>query len=153
MRLHYYAPTVRSYCVGLHNGHGFGSLFAKLFSKIAASTASRAALRVAKTAGREAINSLNERGADIAKKAIVKGGEAASAFAARKIDAASKRAINAGLPKELVHSLSTAAQKGVQIAVKKGSDKLERKRKIVSEKIKAKRPRAFYDLENIIDSA
>ena len=44
---------IESYCVGIHNGHGLGSVFARLFSKIAAKTAAKAAARVATAAGKK----------------------------------------------------------------------------------------------------
>ena len=73
MRLHHYAPAVpNSYCVGVHNGHGFGSLFAKLFSKVAAKTvaktAAKAALRVVKTVGKKAVTKTLKEAPKILKK-------------------------------------------------------------------------------------
>ena len=74
MRLHYYAPAVsNSYCVGIHNGHGLGSVFAKLFSKVAANTAAQAAARVAKTAGKKVLSAVAKKGSELGKQAIEQG--------------------------------------------------------------------------------
>ena len=74
MRLHYYAPAVsNSYCVGIHNGHGIGSVFAKLFSKVAAKTAAQAAARVAKTAGKKVLSAVAKKGSELGKQAIEQG--------------------------------------------------------------------------------
>ena len=182
MRLHYYTPAVpQSYCVGVHNGHGLGSLFARLFSKIAASTASKAALQVAKQAGREAMKVATTRGSELAKhaakQAVVKAAEAGGEFASQKIKNMTERALKTSLPKELVHSIDAAAKEGVQAAVKKASvatsvantlidkgvtevekavgieKKTGRKRKTTKLPGKPKRFRARYELDNIINSA
>ena len=69
MKLFYYTTAVpNSNCVGVHNGHGFGSLFAKLFSKVAAKTAAKAAANVASKVGRKALKIVTTKGPDIAKK-------------------------------------------------------------------------------------
>ena len=130
MRLHYYTPAVpESYCVGVHNGHGFGSLFARLFSKvaakttsiaakIAAKTATKAATKIAKTAGRKALKVLTTKGADLAKKvakeAIATAAEVGGQYALQKINSATESALKTQLPPELVHSIADVAKKGLQ---------------------------------------
>ena len=129
MRLHYYTTAVpNSYCVGVHNGHGFGSLFARLFSKVAArtvakvaiKTAARAAAKVARVAGRKALKFVTTKGADIAKKAakqaIKQAVETGGNFAAEKIASLTEKALNTKLPEDLVHSISDIAQQGVKAA-------------------------------------
>ena len=136
MKLHYYAPAVsESYCVGIHNGHGLGSVFARLFSKIAAKTAAKAAARVAKAAGQKALKVAVTKGAQLGKKAlnvaknqgvkvikeygkeaISKAGEAAADFALEKINSASEKAINKGLPPEAIHSIKGTLERGVKSA-------------------------------------
>ena len=131
MRLHYYTTAVpNSYCVGVHNGHGFGSLFARLFFKVAAKTAAKAAVKVAaktaaraaasaaKNAGRKALKVITTKGADIAKKAakeaIKKAAEAGGDFAAEKIASLTEKALKTKLPEDLVHSVSDIAKQGVK---------------------------------------
>ena len=136
MRLHYYAPAVsESYCVGIHNGHGLGSVFARLFSKIAAKTAAKAVARVAKVAGQKALKVAAAKGAQLGKKALnvaknqgvkvikeygkealSKAGEAAAVFALEKINSASETAINKGLPPKAIHSIRDTFEKGVRSA-------------------------------------
>ena len=136
MILHYYAPAVpESYCVGIHNGHGLGSVFARLFSKIAAKTAAEAAARVAKAAGQKALKVAVTRGAQLGKKAlnvaknqgvkvikeygkeaISKAGEAAADYALEKINSTSEKAINKGLPPEAIHSIKDTLERGVKSA-------------------------------------
>ena len=121
MRLHYYTTAVpQSYCVGVHNGHGFGSLFAKIFSKVAAKTAAKAAVKVAKTAGRKALKVATTKGVDIlkdfGKHAINTGTELGKDLAIQKINsiAQSDRLKNV-LGEDIVHSLADTATRGVQI--------------------------------------
>ena len=136
MILHYYAPAVpESYCVGIHNGHGLGSVFARLFSKIAAKTAAKAAARVAKAAGQKALKVAVTRGAQLGKKAlnvvknqgvkvikeygkeaISKAGEAAADYALEKINSTSEKAINKGLPPQAIHSIKDTLERGVKSA-------------------------------------
>ena len=136
MKLHYYAPAVsESYCVGIHNGHGLGSVFARLFSKIAAKTAAKAAARVAKAAGKKALKVAVTKGAQLGKKALnvaknqgvkvikeygkeakTKAGKAASEYALEKINSTSEKAINKGLPPEAVHSIKDTLERGVKSA-------------------------------------
>ena len=136
MILHYYAPAVpESYCVGIHNGHGLGSVFARLFSKIAAKTAAKAAARVAKVAGQKALKVAATRGAQLGKKvlnvaknqgvkvikeygkeAISKAGEAAADYALEKINSTSEKAINKGLPPQAIHSIRDTLERGVKSA-------------------------------------
>ena len=136
MRLHYYAPAVpESYCVGIHNGHGLGSVFARLFSKIAAKTAAKAAARVARTAGQKALKVAVTKGAQIGKQAlkvakdqgakaikeygkeaITRAGEAAADFALEKINSTSEKAISKGLPPKAIHSLRDTFERGVRSA-------------------------------------
>ena len=136
MILHYYAPAVpESYCVGIHNGHGLGSVFARLFSKIAAKTAAKAAARVAKVAGQKALKVAATRGAQLGKKvlnvaknqgvkvikeygkeAINKAGEAAADYALEKINSTSEKAINKGLPPQAIHSIRDTLERGVKSA-------------------------------------
>lgn len=133
MILHYYAPAVpESYCVGIHNGHGIGSVFARLFSKVAAKTAAKAATTVAKTAGKKLVKVATTKGMQLGKKALntvakegvkavreygpkalTKAGKAVSKFAIQKIDSASDEAIKRGVPAEVVHSFSNAAKTGL----------------------------------------
>lgn len=133
MILHYYAPAVpESYCVGIHNGHGIGSVFARLFSKVAAKTAAKAATTVAKTAGKKLVKVATTKGMQLGKKALntvakegvkavkeygpkvlTKAGKVASEFATQKIDSVSDEAIKRGVPAEVVHSFSNAAKTGL----------------------------------------
>ena len=123
MRLHHYAPAVpNSYCVGIHNGHGFGSLFAKLFSKVAAKTvaktAAKAALRVAKSAGRKAASQVVKEAPKILKKvakvAVDEGTNYAGKYVEKKLGELEKKALNTKLPPSLVHSAADAAKGGVK---------------------------------------
>ena len=145
MILHYYTPAVpHSYCVGVHNGHGFGSLFAKLFSKvavksaakaagIAAKTAAKAAGAAAKTATKAVTKAGLQLGKNVAKKTVkefakqgtevlketAKGAvhdltNAGVDFALGKIAQAQEKAINSKVPASFVNSLAAAATGGVQ---------------------------------------
>ena len=121
MRLHYYAPPVRqSYCVGIHNGHGFGSVFAKLFSKVAAKTAARAAVSVAKSAGKKAVTFAAKQGAKLVKEAAKEGlkqaAEIGTELATAKINSLADSAIKKNLPPEVVHSIRDIATRGVGAA-------------------------------------
>lgn len=133
MRLHYYTPAVpQCYCVGVHNGHGFGSLFAKLFSKVATKTAAtaarvaaksaakaaaKAAVKVARTAGKKALKVVTTKGADlakqVAKEALNTAAEVGGEFALQKINSAAE-AVSSKLPPELVHSIANVAKTGVK---------------------------------------
>ena len=133
MILHHYAPAVpESYCVGIHNGHGIGSVFARLFSKVAAKTAAKAAATAAKTAGKKLVKIATTKGMQLGKKALntvakegvkavreygpkalSKAGKVASEFATQKIDSVSDGAIKRGVPAGVVHSLSNAAKTGL----------------------------------------
>ena len=154
MRLHYYAPPVRlSYCVGIHNGHGFGSVFAKLFSKAAAKTAARAAVSVAKTAGKKALTVAAKQGAKLAKEGAKEGlkqaAEIGTELATAKINSLADSAIKKNLPPEIVHSIRDIATRGVGAAgtavktvgtnkveglIDKGSAKAERLRNLLIDK-------------------
>lgn len=134
MRLHYYAPAVsRSYCVGIHNGHGFGSLFAKLFSKVAAKTAAKAAVNVAKSAGKKALTIAAKKGADLAKEVAKEGlkqaAEIGTELATQKINSLAESAIKKNLPPEIVHSIQNIATRGVgaagQTVKTVGADKVQ----------------------------
>ena len=136
MILHYYAPAVpESYCLGIHNGHGLGSVFARLFSKIAAKTAAKAAARVAKAAGKKVLRVAVTKGAQLGKKAlnvaknqgvkvikeygkeaISKAGEVAADYALEKINSTSEKAINKGLPSDTIHSIKGTLERGVRSA-------------------------------------
>ena len=148
MRLHHYAPAVpNSYCVGVHNGHGFGSLFAKLFSKVAAKTvaktAAKAALRVAKSVGKKALKEVTKQAPKIIKKvgktAFEEGTKAVGDYALQKLEEVEKKALNTKLPSSLVHSIADAAKGGVrglqETAPKKLESKLNSKIDEVKEKI------------------
>ena len=133
MRLHYYAPPVQqSYCVGIHNGHGFGSLFAKIFSKVAAKTAARTAVSVAKSAGKKALRIAAKKGAEFAKKAAKEGlkqaAEIGTELATQKINSLAESAVKKNVPPVVVHSIRDVATRGVGTAghtVKTlGTDKL-----------------------------
>ena len=133
MRLHYFTPAVpQCYCVGVHNGHGFGSLFAKLFSKVATKTATtaarvaaksaakaaaKAAVKVARTAGKKAVKVVTTKGADlakqVAKEALNTAAEVGGEFALQKINSAAE-AVSSKLPPELVHSIANVAKTGVK---------------------------------------
>ena len=145
MILHYYTPTVKSYCVGIHNGHGFGSLFAKLFSKVAVKTAAKTALKAAKVAGKKAIRVVAKKGAevvkDVAKEGIKAATEIGTDYATHKINEIANKALNKDLPPEIVHSIQGLATKGVDVVgnklkttgvdkvhsfIDKGSSKIER---------------------------
>lgn len=123
MRLHHYTPAVpESYCVGVHNGHGFGSLFAKLFSKVAAKTIAktaakavgRAATRVVKVAARKAAKEAPKLLKKAGKKVLEEGTKAAANFAQDKIQVLKKKAINSRIPADLTYSLANIAEEGVQ---------------------------------------
>ena len=146
MRLHYYTTAVpNSYCVGVHNGHGFGSLFAKLFSKVAAKTAAKAAAKVAAKVGRKAVKTLAPKVAEFAKKAgkeaLTKGVEIGANLATEKINSVAEKAREklgnhpgfvdsvSGVLKEGVNAAkvgaSSAAAKGVDVLVDKSVRKAE----------------------------
>ena len=119
MRLHHYTPAVpESYCVGVHNGHGFGSLFAKLFSKVAAKTvaktAAKAVARVSKVAARKLAKEAPKLLKKAGKVALEEGTKAAANFAQDKIQVLKKKAINSQIPASLTHSLANIAEEGVQ---------------------------------------
>ena len=119
MRLHHYTPAVpESYCVGVHNGHGFGSLFAKLFSKVAAKTvaktAAKAVARVTKVAARKLAKEAPKLLKKAGKVALEEGTKAAADFAQDKIQVLKKKAINSQIPAGLTHSLANIAEEGVQ---------------------------------------
>ena len=119
MRLHHYTPAVpESYCVGVHNGHGFGSLFAKLFSKVAAKTvaktAAKAVARVSKVAARKLAKEAPKLLKKAGKVALEEGTKAAADFAQDKIQVLKKKAINSQIPAGLTHSLANIAEEGVQ---------------------------------------
>ena len=120
MRLHYYTTAVpNSYCVGVHNGHGFGSLFAKLFSKVAAKSAAKAAAKAAARVGRKAVKIVATKGAEVtkqaAKKAITKGAEAGAKLLTEKINSTvEKLADNKKIPQGILHSASDALKQGVK---------------------------------------
>ena len=119
MRLHYYAPAVsQSYCVGVHNGHGFGSLFARLFSKVAVKTAARAAVKVAKVAGRKALKVVTTKGADFARKTaenlIKEGARAGTELAIQKINSLTESALKTRLPASVVHTISDVVREGTR---------------------------------------
>ena len=123
MRLHYYTPAVSRYCVGVHNGHGFGSIFARLFSKVAAKAAAKTALSVAKTAGKKALKVAAKKGAELAKEAAKEGlkqlTETGTELATQGIKAATEKALHTKLPPAIVHSVQNVALKGVDTAAKK----------------------------------
>ncbi len=123
MRLHHYTPIVpRSYCVGVHNGHGFGSLFAKLFSKVAAKTvaktAAKAVARVAKNAGRKALKEVTKQAPNLLKKAgkvaLEEGTKAAANFAQDKIQVLKKKGLNSTLPPAITHFVADTAEEGLR---------------------------------------
>ena len=123
MRLHHYTPIVpRSYCVGVHNGHGFGSLFAKLFSKVAAKTvaktAAKAVARVAKNAGRKALKEVTKQAPKLLKKAgkvaLEEGTKAAANFAQDKIQVLKKKGLNSTLPPAITHFVADTAEEGLR---------------------------------------
>ncbi len=123
MRLHHYTPAVpESYCVGVHNGHGFGSLFAKLFSKVAAKTVAKtaakavgkAATRGLKVVARKAVKEAPKLLKKAGKVALEEGTKAAANFAQDKIQVLKKKAINSQIPAGLTHSLANIAEEGVQ---------------------------------------
>ena len=123
MRLFHYTPTVpHSYCVGVHNGHGFGSLFARLFSKVAAKTvaktAAKTALRVAKSAGRRALKEVTNQAPkilkEVGKTVLEEGSKIGGQYIKNKIDETAKKALNTPLPTSLVHSVTGAATRGIE---------------------------------------
>ena len=123
MRLHHYAPAVpNSYCVGIHNGHGFGSLFAKLFSKVAAKTvaktAAKAVARVAKSAGRKALKVVTKQAPKLLKKAgkvaFEEGTKKIGDYVVQKVDELEHKALNSNVPSPLVHSAADALKGGVK---------------------------------------
>ena len=121
MRLKYYAPPVHnSYCVGIHNGHGFGSVFAKIFSKVAAKTAAKAAVSAAKSAGKKALAVAAKKGVQLAKQAAKEGlkqaAEIGTELATAKINSLADSAINKNLPPSVVHSIRDVATRGVGAA-------------------------------------
>ena len=123
MRLFHYTPAVpHSYCVGVHNGHGFGSLFARLFSKVAAKTvaktAAKTALRVAKSAGRRALKEVTKQAPkilkEVGKTALEEGSKIGGEYLKHKLDETREKALNTRLPDSLVHSLAGAAKGGIE---------------------------------------
>ena len=134
MRLHYYTPAVpQSYCVGVHNGHGFGSLFAKLFSKVAvkaaaktaavaaktaAKAAAKTALRVGTKAGKKALRQVVKTGAEVAKESLTGAVKdvtnAGTGYLLNRIGQAQEKGLNSKIPTPLVNKLATVARGGVQ---------------------------------------
>jgi len=120
MLLYNYSPAVSStYYVRLHDGHGFGSIF-RIFSKIGAKTAARAALKVAKVAGKKAIKVAAREGANLAKQAgrhaIQEATKLGSELALQGIDSLAQKAVNNGVPASAVHNISSLVQDRTQAA-------------------------------------
>ena len=149
MLLHYYTPVVpESYCVGVHNGHGFGSLFARLFSKVAAKTAAKAAIRVAKSAGRRALRHVTKQAPKLIKSAgqkalrqvtrqapklvkeaantaLQEGSKAVGSFVNQKIEETKEKVLrNTKLPPPLINSIAKTATGGVTKLQSKAVPKL-----------------------------
>ena len=152
MRLQYYTTAVpNSYCVGVHNGHGFGSLFARLFSKVAAKTASKtakvatkAATKVVKAAGQKALKVVTTKGPKVAEKAVKKAlkqaVKAGGNFAAEKINSLTDKALKTKLPPDIVHSISDAAKQGVEAVKGEVTKSLEHGDTVIGRAGKRKHP-------------
>ena len=125
MRLYYYYyHTTSTPYFGVHHhhyGHGFGSVFARLFLKVAAKTAAKTALSAAKVAGKKVLKVDVKQESRLAKEAVKKGLEEAKTigkdFAVQGINALSEKAINKGIPADMVHNVSNIARRGAHTAV------------------------------------
>ena len=118
MRLFYYAPAVSSsYCVGIHNGHGIGSIFAKLFSKVAAKTAAKAAAKVVKSTGKKIITAATAKGAEIGKQALAVAKDKGTTV----VKNLGKKAVYK-LGKKTGHFINQGIDKGKEAAIKLGVD-------------------------------
>lgn len=137
MRLFHYAPAVsNSYCVGIHNGHGIGSVFGKIFSRVAAKSAARAATAAAKRGAakivRAAVPSLRialgkaiDQGKNLArehgKELIQKGSRVLGEKASSLVDRASTVAESLGVPQRTTHLLSSHAKDAVNETLTRGA--------------------------------
>ena len=125
MRLHYYTPAVsNSYCVGVHNGHGLGSLFAKLFSRIAAKSSSRPMLKAVQgIVGRKElsrrVNQVSGMAKRVAKDSIRSGAKLGAKAIGSKIRSLENAMINKGDTPDIVHNLSDVLVKGSREGINK----------------------------------
>ena len=131
MRLHYYTSSApHPFYLGVHHGHGFGSIFARLFSKVAAKTAAKTALSAAKVAGRKALKVVVKQGTRMAKEGakslIDEAKKAGKELAVQGIDTLSQKAINKGIPADMVHNVSNVVRQGAHTAVDRLSTAADR---------------------------
>ena len=138
MRLHYYTTAVpNSYCVGVHNGHGFGSLFARIFSKVAARTAARVVGRVAKTVGTKVLKTAVRRGVPLLRKVkplikksvekgLEKGIEIGGEYVINKLERGADAVLKNHVPPETLQKAKATIREGVGRAQKKITDITER---------------------------
>ena len=131
MRLHYYTSSApHPFYLGVHHGHGFGSIFARLFSKVAAKTAAKTALSAAKVAGRKALKVVVKQGTRMAKEGVKsvidEAKKAGKELAVQGIDTLSQKAINKGIPADMVHNISNVVREGAHTAVDRLSTAADR---------------------------
>ena len=131
MRLHYYTSSApHPFYLGVHHGHGFGSIFARLFSKVAAKTAAKTALSAAKVAGRKALKVVVKQGTRMAKEGVKsvinEAKKAGKELAVQGIDTLSQKAINKGIPADMVHNVSNVVRQGAHTAVDRLSTAADR---------------------------
>ena len=118
MRLFYYAPAVASsYCVGIHNGHGIGAVFARLFSKVAAASAAKAVQRVVKSTGKKILTAATAKGAEIGKQALAVAKDKGTTV----VKNLGKKAVYK-LGKKTGHFINQGIDKGKEAAIKLGVD-------------------------------
>ena len=131
MRLHYYTSSApHPFYLGVHHGHGFGSIFARLFSKVAAKTAAKTALSAAKVAGRKALKVVVKQGTRMAKEGVKsvidEAKKVGKELAVQGIDTLSQKAINKGIPADMVHNVSNVVREGAHTALDRLSTAADR---------------------------
>ena len=122
MILHFYTAESPLTYTRIHNGLGLGSIFARLFGKIAskaaAKTALKAAVSAAKTVGKKALKTAVKEAVPLAKEGIKQGVSEAAKFGTEKaihgIRSLAETAISKGAPADIIHKVSTTAEKGLQ---------------------------------------
>lgn len=122
MILHFYSVETPLYFTKIHNGHGLGSIFArisgKIASKAAAKTIIKAAVSAAKTVGKKTLKTAVKEAIPLAKQGIKQGITEATKYGTEKalygINSVAEKAINKGVPTDIVHKISTTVERGVK---------------------------------------
>ena len=122
MILHFYTAETPLTFGSIHNGHGLGSIFVRIFGKIASKAAVKTALKTAvsaaKTVGKKALKTAVKEAVPLAKEGIKQGITEAAKFGTEKaihgINSLAEKAINKGVPSDIVHKVSTSVKKGVK---------------------------------------